>query len=359
MLRNLLLALFATLIFTANNFAQTKPAADSLIVEGIRLHDAGQYQQALKKFDQALDIDKNNGYALFEKANTYYTLKDTKKALKYLDIIIDKKIQESYSDACYLKGNLLDEQGKSEEAIATYRMGIKNGKPHPMLHFNLGITLMGQKKYDEAEKEYIETLKLRPFHASSHYYLGMIEAEKGLKVKAILPLYFFLTIETEGERTGKAWGIIQRTLKAGYEEKDARTVNINLDPDALNDDFKSGEMILSLAPVMFKTLRDQLRDSLNVDIPEPTATENLVQTNEKLFQMLAEDNERPTSDNFWWDFYGAYFIQLHKDGHTAAASHYIAFSGGEADAGKWLSEHETELNAFAKWYDDYWSRQDE
>lgn len=349
-----LLAFFALLLPATRSFAQKKALADSLVVEGIRLHDNGLYQEALKKFDQALDIEKYNGYALFEKANTYLALNDTKKALKSLDIIIDHKIPESYSDACYLKGNILDEQGKPEEAIATYKLGIKNGKPHPMLHFNLGVTLMGQGKYEEAEKEYIETLKLRPFHASSHFYLGILEAEKGLKVKALLPLYFFLTIEDDGERAEKAWKLVQKVENSGFEKKDERTMNINLDPAALNDEFASGEMTLALAPALFKTMRDQLADSLHTEIPEPTPSEQLVQTNQHLFQVLGESKDRPAEGNFWWDFYAAYFIRLQKDGHTEVASYYIAASGGEKDAAKWLKGHEDDLNAFAKWYDDYW-----
>ncbi len=351
-----LLAFIALLFSVTSGFAQKKSMADSLVVEGIRLHDNGLYQDALKKFDQALDIEKYNGYALFEKANTYLALHDTKKALKYLDIIIDRKIPESYSDACYLKGNILDDQGKSDEAIATYKLGIKNGKPNYMLHFNLGVTLMGQSKYDEAEKEYIETLKLRPFHASSHYYLGILEAEKGLKVKALLPLYFFLTLETEGERAEKAWRLVQRVENSGFEQKDEKTMNINLGPGALNDEFKSGEMTLALAPALFSTMRRQLADSLHTTIPDPTPSEQLVQTNQHLFKVLGEGTDRPAEGNFWWDFYAAYFIQMEKDGHTQVASYYIASSGGEKDALKWLVAHEDDLNAYSKWFDAYWEQ---
>ncbi len=342
--------LIALLLTAAGVFAQKNADADSLIVQGIRLHDEGQYEQALKKFDQALNLEKYNGYALFEKANTYFAMNEPKKALKYLDIIIDRKIPESYSDACYLKGNILDNEGKADEAIAVYRMGIKNGKPNSMLHFNLAITLMGQKKYDEAESELIATLQLRPQHPSSHFYLGIIEADKGLKVKALLSLYYFLTIETQGKRTDQAWGVVQDILS----DDDNNSKTMSLTTEALKDEFKAGEMILTLSPAMDEALRQAVRDSLHTELPEPTKAEHLAQLNARLFQALADEKGRPNKDNFWWDFYGEYFVTLHNAGHTDAASYYIALSGKQKDADKWLSGHEKELNAFAEWYDQYW-----
>ena len=115
-------------------------------------------------------------------------------------------------------------------------------------------------------------------------------------------------------------------------------------------------MTLALAPALFSTMRRQLADSLHTTIPDPTPSEQLVQTNQHLFKVLDEGTDRPAEGNFWWDFYAAYFIQMEKDGHTQVASYYIASSGGEKDALKWLVAHEDDLNAYSKWFDAYWEQ---
>src|SRR5436190_15808200 len=51
-------------------YAQDPEAARELTREGVRLHEAGSYEEAIKQFNAALKKDKDNFHAMAEKANT-------------------------------------------------------------------------------------------------------------------------------------------------------------------------------------------------------------------------------------------------------------------------------------------------
>jgi hypothetical protein len=341
------------LFFTANIFAQKKQStADSLVIEGIYLHDEGKYKEALEKYEQALKLDKSHGHALYETCNTYVALKDYKQALKYADKVIEGKL-EGYAEAYTLKGNVLDMQGKPEKAIEAYREGIKNAPPNAMLHFNLGVTLLKQDKSGEAATEFVNALKLNPSHRSSHYLLGMSYSGLGLKTKTLLPLYHFILLENEGKRTEASVQIIERTMSAGISKEGEQNFNVALNPAAMNDEFSTTETLLSFLPISDRLIEKQLADSLGLKIPELTLTQKLVKYNESFFKSLGEHKDKRPADTFWWDYYADFFAALQEKGHTEAFTNYLMLHSADKTAAEWLGANEAKLQAFADWIAEY------
>lgn len=62
------------MLWVTLGFSQNKTAADDLVMEGIELHDNGDYKGAIAKYDKALAIDKDNLFALTEKAYSLLSL---------------------------------------------------------------------------------------------------------------------------------------------------------------------------------------------------------------------------------------------------------------------------------------------
>lgn len=338
------------LIASAGQAQQVSPS-DSLVLEGIRLHDEGQYKEALAMYERALKLDKTNSYALYESGNTCIALKDYKQAVKFADKVIENN-REALADAYSLKGNALDIMGKHEKAIETYREGIRRMPPDHMLHFNLGVTYIRQGQYAESAPEFIRSLKINPEHLSSHYMLGLSYAGLPNKVKSLLPLYHFLLLEPEGQRAEVSIKNIQRIMHEGVEQRGEQGFNVNINPAVLEDEFKSTEMMLSLAPLLEKTTRKTLEDSLKTQLPEPTFSQQLVKYNELFFQSLSETQDRP-ADDFWWKTYADFFIELQQKGHTEAFSNYILLNSTDKTAYDWLATHKDKIVAFSDWVEEY------
>lgn len=345
-MRRFLLFSFVLLRITAS-IAQNDALADSLVTAGIRLHDEGNFQEALARFNEATRLNEKNGNALYEAGNTYFALADYKQALKYAEKAI-KNNGDAVAEAFMLKGNALDMLGKPDKAIDVYREGIRLGHKSYLLHFNLGVTLLKQKKYADSEPEFIQTLKMNPAYTSAHYMLGFSNAEQARKVKTLLPFYYFLMIENEGKRAEVALGFIRRTLTEGVEKANDKVFTINMNAQSLEDEFSTADLTLSMIPITREMSRKALKDSLGVDLPEQSFSEQLFQYNESLFQILSEISDRP-ADAFWWDTYLHFFIELHQKGHTEAFTHYILLHSGDKTSLEWLIANKPKLEAFSSW----------
>ncbi len=332
-------------------YAQGNITSDSMVVEGVRLHDEGKYREALDRFEQAIRLDGNNGNALYEAGNTCFASGDYKQAMKYADRVI-KNNRAAVPEAYMLKGNALDMLGKPDKAIDVYEDGIRRGYKSHMLHFNLGVTLMKQKKYEEAEPEFIKALKITPSYVSAHYMLGYCNAEQSRKVKALLPLYYFLLIENEGKRADVALGFIKRTMAAGVEQNNKQVFTIKMDDRTMGDEFGSTDLALSMIPIARGMGARALKDSLGVSLPEQTFSQQLVSYNESLFKLLSETKEH-SADSFWWDTYANFFIELQQKGHTEAFTRYILLNSGDKTALGWLLDNKPKLEAFSAWVKEY------
>ena len=58
--------LLLLILFPILSFSQNKNEAEIKVNEGILLHDKGKYNDALDKYEEALNLDKNNLFAISE-----------------------------------------------------------------------------------------------------------------------------------------------------------------------------------------------------------------------------------------------------------------------------------------------------
>src|SRR5690348_1014476 len=133
-----------------NSFAQNKEPANALVKEGVAYHDKGDYDGAIDKYDKALVMDKDNLFALEEKAYTLMAQKKYEEAIELCKKAIEVHPGEEYLSTAYITyGNALDGLKKTDQSIAVYDEGIKAFPDEYQLHYNKGITLSSVKKYDE------------------------------------------------------------------------------------------------------------------------------------------------------------------------------------------------------------------
>lgn len=61
----------------------------TLIREGVALHDSAEYKKAIEKFEQALKLNPKSTLALYEISLSYLELKDYENASKYSTQVIN------------------------------------------------------------------------------------------------------------------------------------------------------------------------------------------------------------------------------------------------------------------------------
>src|SRR5436853_2850164 len=134
-----------------------------LVQEGVALHDKGDYDGAISRYEEVLKENPNNSEVLYEIAYSYSMKKDYDKSLNFA-----YKAAQFKSDLLpviyALIGNTLDETGNSKKAIETYKAGIKLQPSSFLLYYNLAIAYSRAEQFDEARAAVKKAAALNPKH---------------------------------------------------------------------------------------------------------------------------------------------------------------------------------------------------
>jgi Flp pilus assembly protein TadD len=210
--------------------------AEPYLSSGLLLEKQNKFSDAEQEYKQALAIDPASSDARIGLANVYMRGRRFPDAEAELRKIVAAHPEQA---AAHVQlGRVFAAEGKNDEAIAElqqaarmtpadaslqrdladlYTLAGKNEQAeaayrslllaHPQdadLHHSLGVSLLKQKKFAEAQREFLETVKLRPgfgaaysdlaFAASGNcdYALTLKALDARAKLQAEIPITYFL-----------------------------------------------------------------------------------------------------------------------------------------------------------------------
>ena len=120
-MKNKIVAFAFFLSFTSINAQKT---FKKLLEVGISNHDSGEYDEAIKYYKQALEIEPDSDLANYEISLSYLTKKDYKKAIVYSDKVLKKGDKRYLIPAYVNKGSSLDMLGKTKKSIKVFEKAI-------------------------------------------------------------------------------------------------------------------------------------------------------------------------------------------------------------------------------------------
>ena len=325
-------------------FTFAQETVNDIINRGIVLHDEGKYKEAIAVYEEAIKTDNKNAKAYYEMAYSYSAFKDYPNTIKYCDKAIALKTKPASMKAYLLKGASLDYSGKPKDAIKTFKEGIKFAPEFYSLYYSLGLTNFKIKEYDEAEKNFKESLLLNPIHAGSHYSLSLLVSPQ--KAKSMLAKYNFLIIEPMGEKANKAYNSILAKQKEGVEVKDESNINITLDMTGDGDDFSTAEMMIAMGEA-YKNIPEN---------KDKSDFEMFSENTKSFFIILGELKEKnPKKDKgFWWDFYVTFFYDLAKnESMYETFTYYISQDINSTQVDMWMEKNGDKIDEFLQWVQNY------
>ncbi|WP_338239092.1 tetratricopeptide repeat protein [Persicobacter diffluens] len=305
-----------------------------LIKQGIAFHDEGEYERAIEFYQKALKIDPASSLANYELSLTYLSLEDYKKAEKYSKKVI--KSNDEYVLHGYMNyGTALDMQGKAQKAIKAYEKGMQDND-HYLLSYNHALTCYNQGEMSKAKQSAIKAINNNPSHASSHLILSKIMEKSGERIKAMLPLYYFLLLEPNTDRAKVEYGTLNRLLNFGVQQTSEQNINISI-PIREQSEFSAAEMMISL------TAATNIQEKKEGKTPLELFSAN----NDQIFKILGELKKE--QQDFMWSFYVPFFHDLAKEDLTEIYSYYISLSIGE-EIFQWIDEHPDDFKKFEEWF---------
>jgi tetratricopeptide (TPR) repeat protein len=331
-----LLALTIVLFIAVTLFGQDDKVKE-LVSEGTQLHDAGKYDQAIEKYEQALKIDNKSTLAYYELSYTCMTIQKYDDAIKYSRKVIE--LNEFNQQAAYtVLGTSYDMKGLPQEAIKAYREGLILFPNSNLLNYNLALTLNNTGDFDNAALAAINAILAKPTHGSSHIILASAMKSKGERVKAMLPLYYFLLLEPNSQRSQPNLNILKGLLNQGVVKKSENKININISSLAAKDTvFGPVEMMISLSGASM--IANEKKGK--------TEMESFVERNKRIFSMLGE--LKKNRKDLWWDLYITKFYDLVQTDNIEAFSYYISQSSNSAEVNNWITNNQDKMKRLAEW----------
>lgn len=323
------------LLLSINSFAQSE--IETLVKEGIKYHDNGNYDKAIESYEKALEINPKSTLANYEIALSYFSKGDYKEAITHSDIVL-KQDEDLLLQAYMTKGSALDMLGKTKESIKLFKTAIKKTDGHYLLYYNLGLNYFKVNDFENAEENVISAIELNPNHSSSHLMLANIHNQKGNSVQTLLSSHYFLFLEPNSQRSIDAYSMLQQNFGGNVSKDNDKPNTINILLSANNDSqFGAAELMVSM-----------LEASKSLEENEGKSDDEMfVENTEKFFKVLGELKKKKSKE-IWWTFYTTFFYDLAKSEHLEAYCKYITQIGNE-NSKKWLEENTDALNEFEKW----------
>ena len=312
-----------------------------LIQEGVAQHDRGNYDAAIKLYEEALRENPNNVEALYELSFSYSMKKD------YL-----RSLETAYKGAQYKSrmlagfymqiGNNLDQLGEPKKSIEVYKAGIKLLPKMNLLHYNLAVTYRRMGRADEARKALKQAIVINPNHPGSHAVLSALWHEGHYKTPALLAACRFLVLEPGSERAAGALKIVQEVMGAGVTEGSSPdTINIFVDTSAKKDegDFTALDVVLAMGKAASMAESKKGKSEMQL----------LVRQFETFFAIMSEQSDKADRNKFTWKFYVPYFAEMKQKNYVEPFVYYISQSSGNQEALKWLADKKALVGDFLAW----------
>ena len=155
----------------------------SLFNLGLAYGNAGQYEEAIASYKEALRIKPDDADAHYNLGVTYGESGQYEEAIaSYKEAL---RIKPDDADAHYNLGYVYRELGQYEEAIASFKKSIRIKPDDANAHYSLGLAYDESGQYEEAIASYKEVLRIKPDDADAHFFLVLAYVNAGQYEEAI------------------------------------------------------------------------------------------------------------------------------------------------------------------------------
>lgn len=318
------------------------------IREGVRLHDAKDYDGAILVYDKVLSEHPHHSQAVFEKAYSMVARgKDHERTIAFIESELASEVAQAprlYS----ILGWAYDELGQLDKGEAAFRRGLDAAPKTPDLHYNLAVNLALQQRWTDAVASYVEALTGRPTHASAWFGLANALEKSERPPRAFVAYARVVTLEPDTERGRKSaqrlWPLLFDNVQR-QQETDPTSgpgdVTITIDSGTTgSDDEPDPAAMESLTNGMVAALRhtDDWKDK-----SDAAFFANALES------VLAIDSETHGKADPFWTVALPFFDTARKKGHVEAMAYVMRHAAGDAEAGRWLEKNGKRAKAYSEW----------
>ncbi len=312
---------------------------DELVGKAKYAEDGGDIESAIKWLKQAYKLDKNSNQVNYLLAQAYFDNHDYENATIHSSKVVDNG-GEFEQECCIIAGNCWDQQLRYHRAEKIYKEGMEKFPDNMLIAYNLANSYFKAKDLEMAEREIAKVILKDPGYAAAHVLLAYISYENGDRIKAMLPLYYYLLINQDDERAEGVYEFLNTLWEQGIRAKGQREAKVH----------KSGVEVDSFAKMEqeLAQLEQEDRNSKAIlDTKENLNIHKLSYRTKDLFTVLSEDSS--VDYEMWWKFYVNLYSKVQENNYVESFCNFIASCKYEQDVLYWLSLNHSEFKEFTEW----------
>lgn len=151
----------------------------------------GAYEEALKSYNQAKDLNPNFPAVWLNLARLEITAGNNTKGREYLDQAL--KLKRNYTEAIFVLAQLDANSGNLSRAIKLAEESAQISVNDPVAFFGLGLLKYQASDFLGARPALEQAVVLNPNYANARYFLGLSYDRLGNKTKALEQFQIILT----------------------------------------------------------------------------------------------------------------------------------------------------------------------
>lgn len=320
--------------------------------EGIVLHDAKKFAEAIAKYRAVLKECPECVGAMYELALSLFDSGNNSEAMEWA-AKGTKYISDELPLFYVMIANKLDEHGKPDDAIKVYLDALKVLKGderfrryRASVYFNLGVTYLSQKKYDDAKKVLKFAIENDYRYASPHFLLAYILDGTRYKIPALLAASRFISLEMTTPRAKTAASMIDKTISGATQKGPKGEIVINLDLMAPKDegDFGAAELLFAII--------DKAGPDADEEKTAMSPEDRFADRFDRLIAFL-DPKDKGMKGTFVAKNYFPFMLEMKQRGYVKVFAYSVLSTLGNANAAKWLMANRDALDEFHAWARSY------
>ena len=367
--------------------AAENPEIERLMQEGIELHSAGDFESAIEKYHEVLQINPDFIPAIYEIALSYLAMGEYENAIRYTSKVIYSLDRTLSVGAYAIQSEALAALDRTDEAIALLERALEIRGSECLLHFNLALNFYKGHDLENTLMHVKKAIDLNKSHAEAFLLYAYVLNDLGLWVQSILAFQMFLLFEPDDHRSREAFEELLQTMRivpAGYNE-DERLVGqpvpstenppltvengvnqfqvyntISAVLSALREEWEedydeeNGMNLEMEYEVDFDDYYDPYYDVENGYIPmqENPLFIEFIEVNREIILLLNDKNNgEEERSGVFWTFYVPFFTRIVESEHYETFARYISVSFFP-ESFEWWQEHPEEAELFVTWFEE-------
>ena len=337
--------------------SKTTPEQEAIIRAGVELHDKGEYDAAIAKYQQVLAQSPSDVTALFETAFSYLSKRDFDKSFETA-----KKGAEFKSDLLPmfydLMASSLDSKGQPQQAVDMYKRGIALVPDASQLYYNMAVTYRESlSQPNDARLALQKAAAIEPLHPGVQLLLGQVYQSSGYTAPAFLALSTFLVLEPGGNQALPGYALWRALLKGGVDPipdagamPSSPTPNRGMRPPGQSAAPKTDEGDFSKLEAQLAPTHEAFMKKLDEGTPEIQA---LVAQVDQLLGALVTPPAGPAARSFVNAHYVPFFVALRQQKFVEPFVYWASQRAPVPGVTDWLKSNETRVREFLAWASKY------